>query len=296
MSVKYILREGFAGMKRAKLAATTSILSLFIAVLLIGILSRIGYNIYTQAMSVKELIQVEVFLFDIDERTTSQIQQELENEELVEQITYISKDSASAVMKKEFGTGGEDLVELNFLPASFRLDVNTDAGVDRIETLASRIQNLRGVDEVEYNSALLKVLESNLSVFTLVGGGIGLLILLASVILVYNTIRLTIYAKRDLIRAMKLVGATNRFIRSPFIIEGILQGVLAGSMAILFIFLIFEFLVPTYVLDLGTLAWPFGRWYFLTGAMLSLAVLLGWWGSRWAARRFIKQTYISSSS
>lgn len=294
MSVKYILREGYAGIKRAKLAATTSIFSLFLAALLIGVLSRVGYNIYTQAMSVKELIQVEVFLFDVDERTTDQIRNQLEDEELIQEISYISKDSASAVMKKEFGAGAEELVELNFLPASFRLDVNADAGSDRIENLVSRIQNLRGVDEVEYNSALLKVLESNLSIFIIVGGGISLLILITALILVYNTIRLTIYAKRDLIRAMKLVGATNRFIRSPFIVEGILQGLLAGGMAVLFVFLIFEYFIPVYVIDLGTLSWPFGRWYFLVGLMVGIAVLMGWWGSRWAARRFIKETYIST--
>jgi len=293
MSLKYIVREGFTGIKRAKLAATTSIFSLFIAVLLLGILTRIGFNIYSQAMSIKELIEVEVFLFDVDERTTNQIRQDLEDEELVQEVTYISKDSASAVMRKEFGTGVEELAELNFLPASFRLSVDTDAGSDRIETMVSRLRNLRGVDEIEYNAALLKVMESNLNTLSLMGGGLGILILLAALVLVYNTIRLTIYAKRDLIRAMKLVGATNKFIRSPFIVEGLLQGLIAGSLAILSVFVIFEFAIPFYLADLGTLSWPFGRWYFLVGAMLLLSVLMGWWGSRWAARRFIQETYIS---
>jgi cell division transport system permease protein len=136
-------------------------------------------------------------------------------------------------------------------------------------------------------------MESNLNTFTLIGGGIGILILLAALILVYNTIRLTIYAKRDLIRAMKLVGATNKFIRSPFIVEGILQGFIAGTLAIISVFFIFEFAIPFYIADVGTLSWPFGRWYFLVGAMLLLSLLMGWWGSRWAARRFIKETYIS---
>lgn len=293
MSFKYIVKEGFTGLKRAKLAASTSIFSLFIAVLLIGILARIGYNVYNQAMSVKELIEVEVFLFDVDERTTSQIRTSLEDNELVQEVTFISKDSASAVMRREFGAGVEELVELNFLPASFRLKVDTDAGAEKIENLVSRLKNLRGVDEVDYNAALLKAMEANLSVFTFVGGGLILLILLAAIILVYNTIRLTIYAKRDLIRAMKLVGATNGFIRSPFIVEGILQGVIAGLIGVFCIFLIFEFAVPFYLADIGTLAWPLGRWYFLVGGMMLLSVLLGWWGSRWAARRFIEETYIS---
>lgn len=293
MSLKYIVKEGFAGIRRAKLAATTSIFSLFVAVLLLGILSRVSYNIYVKAMSIRDMIEVEVFLFDIDDRTTSDIERSLQDEEIVMDVTYISKDSASTVMKNEFGPGVEELVELNFLPASFRLKVDTESGAAQIESLVSRVENLRGVDEVKYNEGLLRIMESNLSMFTLVGGGVGLLILLASVILVYNTIRLTIYAKRELIRAMKLVGATNSFIRSPFIIEGVLQGVVAAVLSVVTMFLIFEFVIPFYLPEMGIISWPFGRWYFLIGAMSLLSILMGWWGSRLAARKFIEETYIS---
>ncbi len=293
MNFKYIIKEGFAGIKRAKLAASTSIFSLFVAILLLGILSRVSYNIYVQAMSVKDLIEVEVFLFDIDERTTRNIEQSLQGEEFVIEVNYISKDSASAIMKQEFGPGVEELVELNFLPASFRLKIDSEAGASQIETLVSSIQNLRGVDEVKYNEGLLRIMETNLNLFTMVGGGIGLLILLAAVILVYNTIRLTIYAKRELIRAMKLVGATNGFIRSPFIVEGILQGLIAGGLSVLCVFLVFEFILPFYLPEMGILNWPFGQWYFLVGAMMGLAIIMGWLGSRMAARKFIAETYIS---
>jgi cell division transport system permease protein len=292
MSIKYVIKEGTAGFKRAKLAVTTSIFSLFIAVLLLGILGRISYNVYTQAMSLKE-IQIEVFLFEMDEKSTEQVRNQIQSEDLVTNVTYISKDSASVIASKELGAGVTELIELNFLPASFRVDVNTDSGAEFVESLASRMQNIRGVDEVEYNRALLKALESNLSIFSLVGGGLGILILLAAVVLVYNTIRLTIYAKKDLIRAMKLVGATNGFIRSPFVVEGIIQGFIGGLLAVLSVFLIFEFLVPIYVPDIGIVAWPFGRWYFLAGAMIGLSILMGWWGSRLASRKYIAETYIS---
>ncbi len=292
MSIKYVIKEGTAGFKRAKLAVTTSIFSLFIAVLLLGILSRIFYNVYTQAMDLRE-IQIEVFLFDMDGQSTNELRNQIEGEELVTNVTYISKDSASTIAAEELGAGVTELIELNFLPASFKVDVNTNSGAELVESLASRIQNMRGVDEVEYNKALLQALESNLSTFSLIGVSLGILILLAAVVLVYNTIRLTIYAKKDLIRAMKLVGATNGFIRSPFIVEGIIQGVVAGGLAVLSVFAIFEFLVPIYVPDIGIVAWPFGRWYFLVVAMLSLSVLMGWWGSRLASRKYIAETYIS---
>ena len=243
-------------------------------------------------MSLKE-IQIEVFLFDMDERSTENVRSQIQKEELVTNVIYISKDSASVIAAKELGAGVTELIELNFLPASFKVDVNTDSGAELVESLASRIQNIRGVDEVEYNKALLQALESNLSIFSLIGGGLGILILLAAVVLVYNTIRLTIYAKKDLIRAMKLVGATNGFIRSPFVVEGIIQGLIAGLLAVLSVFAIFEFLVPLYVPDIGIVAWPFGRWYFLVGAMIGLSILMGWWGSRLASRKYIAETYIS---
>lgn len=293
MNLSYIIKEGFAGIKRAKLAASTSIFSLFVAILLLGILSRVSYNIYMQAMSFKDLIEVEVFLFDVDERTTMDVQNTLDINELVLEYTYISKDSASAIMREEFGPGVDELVALNFLPASFRVKVDTEAGVDQISNFVSTMLNQRGVDEVKYNEGLLRVMESNLNLFSMIGAGIGLLILLAAVILVYNTIRLTIYAKRELIRAMKLVGATNGFIRSPFIVEGILQGVIAGSLSVVLMFTIFEYVLPLYLPEMGIMGWPFGRWYFLVAAMLGLSILMGWLGSRFAARKFIEETYIS---
>ncbi len=293
MNLTYIIKEGILGIKRAKFAAFTSIFSLFVAILLLGILSRISYNIYMQAMSFKELIEIEIFLFDVDERTTNSIKQTLDANNIVLEYVYISKDSASSIMRKEFGSGVEDLVALNFLPASFRVKVNTELGIDQISNFASTMLNVRGVDEVKYNEGLLKVMESNLTVFNFIGGGIGLLILLVSVILVYNTIRLTIYAKRELIRAMKLVGATNGFIRSPFIIEGMIQGIIAGSISVVLMYITFEYILPLYLPEMGILGWPFGRWYFLVTTMLALSIIMGWLGSRFAARKFIEETYIS---
>lgn len=292
MNIKYIIREGIAGIKRAKLAATTSVFSLCIALLLIGILARVFYGIYYQALELKE-VEIEVFLFDLDSRSTEEVKLKIEDEELVNAVHYISKDSASAIAARDLGEGIEDLIALDFFPASYRLTVDTEAGADMVEALASRLRNIRGVDEVKYNAALLRVLESYMSVFSLAGAGIGLLILLASVILIYNTIRLTIYAKKDLIRAMKLVGATNKFIRSPFIVEGIIQGLIGGTLAVVGVFFVFQLLIPFYLPSIGVIQWPFGRWYVLTGSLMLLAVLMGWWGSRLASRKFIAETYIS---
>ena len=293
MSLGYVVKEAMAGFSRARLASFTSIFSLFIAVLLLGVLARISYNGYEVAQSLKKSIDVEVFLMDLDERTTGELEEQLQDEDLIQEVSYISKDSAATIFKQEFGKGSGSLAELDFLPASFRLKFDPDTKVAKVDSMVQEIEDYRGVDEVRFNQQLLQMMESRFRTVATVGGGLGILILLAALILVFNTIRLTIYAKKGLIKAMKLVGATNAFIRRPFVIEGIIQGLFAGLLAVGVMFLSFQYILPSYVPQFGVLAWPFGRWYYLCGAMVLLAIFMGFWGSQWAARKFIKETSIS---
>jgi cell division transport system permease protein len=296
MSLGYIVKEGLAGIGRARLAAITSMFSLFVAVLLIGVLARFGFNAYQLANALRSSIEVEVFLQDMDARSAESIKEELNNYDFVRELNYISKDSAAAIFRSEFGAEGETLADLQFLPASFRVAMSSDAEAKEITAFVDHVSEIQGVDEVRYNKRLVELMESRTRNFVLIGGGIGLFILLTAIILVFNTIRLTIYAKRGLIKAMKLVGATNAFIRRPFLVEGIFQGMIAGGLAILVQFGLFEFLIPRYIPQFGVLSWPYGRWYFLTGAMFVLAIFMGYWGSRWAARKFIKETSISQAT
>ncbi len=294
MSLGYLLKEGFAGLKRARLAAFTSIFSLFVAVLLIGVLARIGFNAYEVTQVLKQQIEVEVFLDNMDEQSTQSLRQQISAEPIISEMNYISRDSASKVFQQEFGMGGESLADLNFLPASFRLNVSDGFTVSQVDSLVKVIETYTGVDEVRFNLALLEILERRTDQLIIIGTGIGLFILFVAMILVFNTIRLTIYAKRDLIRAMKLVGATNGFIRRPFLLEGIIQGIIAGAAASLIVFILFDWIVPIYLSQLGVLGWPFGRWYFLICGIILLAIIMGWWGSRWAARKFIRETTVST--
>ncbi len=294
MSVGYVVKEGFAGLGRAKLAAFTSIFSLFIAVLLIGVLLRLGYNAYEVSQLIRQQVEVEVFLETLNQSSTRQLENLLSQKQEIEGIHYISSDSASKIFQQEFGLGSESIADLNFLPASFRLTMSDEYNVVQIDSLVQDIRTYEGVDEVRFNLALLQTIESRTDTLFIVGSALGSFILLVAMILVFNTIRLTIYAKRDLIRAMKLVGATNAFIRRPFLIEGILQGLIAGTVASVAIYLLFEYLVPHFVPQIGVLSWPFGKWYFLIGGTVAIAMIMGWLGSRWAAFKFIRDTKVYS--
>ena len=293
MSIAYVFKEGVSGFRRTKLASFTSVTALVIAVLLVGLLARVGYNAYQVVNALKQSIEVEVFLLDVSQERTNRIASDLRAYPLVTEAEYVSKEEAERIFREQFGAEGESLADLNFLPASFRLHFEPEATATDIRNIITEIEQFQGVDEVVFNQQLLETLEERLELLVLAGAGIGLLILFTAIVLVFNTIRLTIYAKRNIIRTMKLVGATNSFIRRPFLLEGFLQGILAAVIATALHWLLFEVVIPVYLPQFGVLAWPFERWYYLIGAMALLSLVMGLWGSRWATRKFISQTSIS---
>lgn len=293
MSLRYVIKEGFSGFKRARLSAFSSITAITLAVVLLAILARVSYNAYHLAQAIKSDVQVEVFLQDVDQSRINALRASFLEHEVVQEVEFISKERAMEIFRAEFGPGSEVLGSVNFLPASFRITTKTDVPVSSIVLFVDEISTYVGVEEVKFNQRGLEILEERLQLFVFGGVLAGLIIGLTALVLVFNTIRLTIYAKRDLIKAMKLVGATNSFIRRPFLVEGILHGIVASMIATGFIWLFFHVFIPYYVPQAGILSWPFGRWYFLTGAMVTIAIFMGLIGSRWASSKFIIRTSIS---
>lgn len=289
----YVLKEGYSGFKRTPLATFTAIIALTVSLILIGILARFYYSAYDIGTTIRNDIEMEVFLNDVNDQRLAAIETQLKNLPMTESISYISKDSAATIFRELFGAEGTPLADLNFLPASFRITPKPNLEADTLSYYMGEIRAISGVDEVSFNIELLRIIDNRMETVLLVGGSIGLLILFTAMILVFNTIRLTIYAKQPIIRAMKLVGATNGFIRRPFLMEGVLQGCIAALIAVGSVSLFFSTILPRFVPQFGVLIWPFGRWYYLVGALVLLSLVMGYFGSRWAARKFIKDDHIS---
>lgn len=296
MKLYYVVREGFAGLFRTKFASFTSLFSLFLSILLLSVLFRVGYSAYEFTQLLKDEVTIEIFLENISRERTTEFRKYLEDQYWVQELEYVSRQEAAERFKAEFGEEAESLVELNFLPASFILQIADTVKLSAVQEQVSNLKEIDVVDEVVFNAALLEILEQRTETLVTIGLGIGAFILLVSLLLIYNTIRLTIYAKRDLIRAMKLIGATNGYIRGPFVTEGILQGTFAALFASAVHYAIFQWLIPEKVPQLGVLAWPFGSWMYLIGAIFFLSLIVGWWGSYWASTRFIGKTMVTRDS
>lgn len=293
MALSYTIREGLAGFRRAKFAAFTATSALTVALVLIALFALLAWqgNQVTNWLK-QRLGEVQVFVSErADERATDALRLRLEATPGVEAVTYVSREEAIEEFKREFGEEAGALPDENFLPASFRVQLTPAyANADSLGGIAERLAEWNRVDEVIYNQPLLAKVQRNLAVFTPIAVGLGLVVVLAALFLVGNTIRLTIYARRMLIRTMKLVGATNSFIRRPFLVEGMAQGIVAGLIACLLVWPLYDLFLEAVPQAHG---WPGGSPVITLGVVFLVGLGLGWLGSWLAVRRFIKHVALS---
>lgn len=244
-----------------------------------------------QANSVSEWLkqrvgEVEIFLEETTEGVASALHQRALNTPGVVEAEYISKTQAQEIFKKEFGDEADVFFDESFLPASIKVRVAPAyIQADSLNAMIDEFASWNRVEEVVFNRPLLVKVQGNLQLLSMIGIAIGVLVLFASIFLVANTIRLAIYARRLMIRTMKLVGATDSFVRQPFIVEGIIQGLIASVLA-LFIIWVVHVVVTAYVPQLGDP--DLLSVVLFSSVMLVGGVLLGWIGSENAVRRFLK--------
>lgn len=299
MALSYTLREGLSGFRRAKLAAATSVVALAIALVLIGMFALLGW----QGQRVAEVLrqrasEAEVFLEDAATGDiAARVGERLRDVAGVDSVRYVSHEEAAEVFREAFGEEADLYDDTQFLPASFRVRLAGGyATPDSVSAFAERVGAWTAVSEVAYDRASVEAVERNLRLFSGVGLAVGLLVVVAALLLVGNTVRLSIYARRMLIRTMKLVGATNGFIRRPFLVEGAVQGLLAGLVSGALLWGLYTlFLRWVYDADGGALAvgWPGGSPLLTVAALVVLGGALGLLASTVAVRRFIRQVRLN---
>lgn len=286
MNLRYIFSESISGFKRAKLASAISIFTISISLVLLGIFATLSLNASRVLSEIRSRVEVEFFLSQsLKEKEAKALATSLQSESSVQTATYISRDSAAQIFKSEFGEDVVAILGTNPLPASIKVRLKSDyTTLDSLEIFVAEVKNRNGILEVRYNREFLAGLDRNARILFYITCAIGLLISVAAVALISNTIRLIIMNKQEIIRTMLLVGATKGFIRSPFLIEGALQGFLGGIFAIGLLALVNIVLHQTYPDLYEAIALPDYRVY---GILAGLGLLLGLFGSSLSVRKFL---------
>ena len=215
-------------------SSASVVISLSLVLFVVGLLGLVLINAQRLSDYVKENIGFTIMLEDgVTEIETIKFQKELDASNFAKSTTFITKEQATENLKNDLG---EDFVEfLGYSPLLTSIDVKLNANyanTDSLQQITSELNNNPVVFEAYYQKDLVDKLNKNvnkLSFFLLM---FCVLLFFIAFALINNTIRLSVYAKRFLIRTMRLVGATNNFIQKPFLIKGIYQGVYSALFAI----------------------------------------------------------------
>ena len=243
MSISYTLRESVAGFRRAKLSSVLSVLTICISLLLLGLFVAVTVNAGRVVDALRARLEMEAFLVEpaTDEEIASLIGT-VQGLEGVERIVYISKDEAALIFKQEFGEDINQVLDFNPLPPSFKIILREPyRNAARANEVSAAVAGVKGIESVTYRRTLLEIIDTRAAGINKVMLTLGIIVSLSAVFLVSNTIRLAIHARKNILRTMELVGATRGFIRFPFLLEGLTQGLLGGLAAAGLLWFLFDY-------------------------------------------------------
>ena len=300
MRVGFFLKEAIRGLSRNSAPALAALLTVMLTALVLGVFIPIVQATTGTANTVRDRVVVNVYVKSgSTEAERTELRTAIERTTNVKSVEFISKDEGLATAKaknpKAFEEGAKLLGE-NPLPDTFRV-VPEDPGkvsaiVDRLapkEADGVRVPSLAAIDEVRNKEEDTAKILSATSLVKILTAGLAALLIFASVALVANTTRLSIFARRREVEVMKLVGATNWFIRWPFVIEGVVVGFLGGALAVGLLLLAKEAFVELLSERFALLAAPETIDFGLLVALLMLAcIAVSAAGSGLTLRRFLR--------
>lgn len=278
----FSFKEGIKGFKRAKLSSFVSIVAIFISLTALGVFSILTLKLGKILNEIENKVELEVF---IDEKLKEDEINNLKNAiikiEGIEDAIYISKSESAKRFQNAFG---ENIVELygdNPLPVSFIIKVKKEfLNKNSMDNIISKLNNINGISETIFKREILLTLERYRNIFLMINLIGGILIGLASILIISNTIKLTIYAKSKTIKIMKLIGATDSFIKRPFLFEGLTQGIIGGILSCFFIYLLIKFLEFSIQI-------PISLNTKIYGLIIISGGILGFLGSFWSVKKFL---------
>jgi cell division transport system permease protein len=302
----FFFGEALGSLRRNWIMTLAAVLTVFISMAILGLVLVMNDNLNKGATSLKNRVMIEVFIKDsATPEQTKAMEQKIAAMPEVKSYRYISKDQALEEFKRRLGDNADELLRnltTNPLPASFRVFCKDANQVDRV---AQRFFDEPIVDNsapgkhdgVSYARETVRKMLGTISLVTKAMWGGTALFAVAGILLIMTTVRLSIFARRNEIEIMRLVGATNWFIRWPFVLEGFITGFVGSVVAAVAIWGVnyglynwikgssLKFLsVEVYPVWFQSGVWPLG----LLPTLVLFGAVLGAAGSAIAMRRYLK--------
>lgn len=293
-SFGYLIKQGITSLWRNKVMAVASTVILTASLIIIGGAVLLGINVRDIFINIEG--QNEIVVFIEDEASQDQIELlgiSLGEIEHIETIRFVSREEALEIMREKWSESAHLLDGLendNPLPNAYYVSMDNLAYLG--EALKT-IEKLPAVESISAPTQLADILSKVKNILTIAGIAIITMLTLVSVVIINNTIKITVFSRRREINIMKYVGATNRFIRLPFVVEGLAIGLISALLASVTILLIYQGLSD--MLENAAITWmsgvaqPIGKiWYWLVGGFTACGMLIGAFGSAAAIRKHLK--------
>ncbi|MBW2439092.1 MAG: ABC transporter permease [Deltaproteobacteria bacterium] len=228
----------------------------------------------------------------IDNNGLKELKQKILALDDVEGFNFIPKQEALNRLKEQMKHQSSLFRNLTQNPLPDSIEIRMTAATEswqKIDTLAAQLEALPQIDEVEYGQRWVGRFAQIISLFRLAGYAMGALFFMATIFIVANTIRLVIYSRREEVEIMRLVGATDNFIKIPFYFEGVIQGALGAMIGLAMLYIAFMFVSSN--VDKGFFPGLF-RFHFLSPtillAILVVSMLVGWLGCFISLKQYLK--------
>ncbi|MBQ7088726.1 MAG: permease-like cell division protein FtsX [Clostridia bacterium] len=289
--ILYLIREGFRNTWQNRLMALASVGVLVCCLMLTGFSYLIYVNVEQMFQNAYEQNVVAVYLdTDLTDAQVTQVGTTLRGIDNIKDIEFLSKEEFLA----QYGGALEEDVLSSFegdnnpLPDTYIISMH-DLSLFR-DTL-DRIEAIAGVEEASYDADTAEVLTRVRSVVLAIGSGIIAVLLVVSLFIIVNTIKLTVHNRREEIYIMKSVGATDSYVRFPFVVEGLILGVVSGGVGYGLIALVYQAITDNLTFDNPLLKLvPFSdRWGVLLFGFLVGGMLVGVCGSAISMSKYLKQ-------
>jgi cell division transport system permease protein len=229
--------------RRLQTSTATTIISISLVLFMLGLLGLIVLHAQKLSDYVKENIGFSVIIReDVKEAGILEFQKKLDLESWIKSTEYITREQAAENLTKDLGEDFVGFLGYNPLLASIDIRLNADyANNDSLKVLEKKLLASPVVKEVFYHKSLVELVNQNIRRISIVILAFTAVLLLISIALINNTIRLSVYSKRFIIKSMQLVGATQRFIRRPFILRSLLHGFISALFSIVLLGLVLYF-------------------------------------------------------
>jgi cell division transport system permease protein len=275
--------------KTLKTFYISTIFSISLVLVMVGLLGLIVLHGKNLSNFVKENIVLNVVIKEnAGDNEIFTLQSNLEKNESIKSTQFISKESAAKNLSNDLG---EDFVKfLGYNPLSASIDVYLKADFankERIQKLVTKLKKKEIVKDVIYQESLIDMVNENLKSISLVIIAFGFTLLLIAIALINNTIRLAMYSQRFIIRSMQLVGATKGFIRKPYIVSGMIHGLLGGIVAILLL-LSTLYIAKTEMPELAMLQ-NYVEFGFLFAAIILMGIIISIFSTYFAVNKYLNQ-------